>query len=94
MRQNGIIGTVTAVSSTSISANDARSGSESTKTINSSTTISNNGAGATVNDINVGDQVLIQTSSSDASIATLLVLTLACLAVDQIVHQNLIAIYK
>jgi len=68
--RNGAFGTVTAVSDTSITVNEPRLNTTATYAITSSTTITNSGAAATASDIKVGDQVLIQASSSDTKTAT------------------------
>lgn len=70
MRQNVAIGTVTAISSTSITVNDQRSGTSTTKTINSTTTITNNGTKVAVDSIKVGDSVFVRASTSDTTIAS------------------------
>ena len=80
MRQrNGGFGTVTAVSSDSITVSEqsmpgvsSSTSSTTTKTytITSSTTITNNGSTVSASDIAVGDSVMIQTSSSTSSTAT------------------------
>jgi hypothetical protein len=70
----GSLGTVSAISSTSITVNDSRSGTAKTYTINSSTSIANNGASATVGDISDGTTVLVTPSTTDASIASRIML--------------------
>lgn len=64
------IGAVTAVSSSSITIQDNFSGSSKTFSITSATTVTNNGASASVSDIQTGDTVLIRTSSSTSTQAT------------------------
>lgn len=70
MRRSGGLGTVTSVSDSSITINNQRSGSSQTFKITSSTTVSNNGASASVSDIKSGDTVLIRASGTDTSTAT------------------------
>jgi len=79
MRRMGGFGTVTAISSSSITLSvqtggpDADSSSTATTktyTITSSTSVTNSGAAATVSDITVGDIVRIQTDSSTSTTAT------------------------
>lgn len=65
----GEFGTVTDVSSTSISLKSDRTGETKTYTINSSTTFIKNGASATASDIAVGDTAMVEASSSDSSVA-------------------------
>jgi hypothetical protein len=75
---NGGIGTVTAISDTSISIAPRTRGSSDTSTsstpktytITTSTTFTNNGSTASESDIAVGDSVLIQTGTSDTTTAT------------------------
>lgn len=69
-RGGGAIGQVTAVSDSSITVSNQRTGSDQTFKITSSTTISNNGSAASASDIQTGDTVLIRTSTSDTSTAT------------------------
>jgi hypothetical protein len=70
----GGIGTVTAVSSTSITmtprSRGGTTGADKTYAINSSTTITDNGSTVAASDIAVGDKVLIVTTTSDTSTAT------------------------
>lgn len=68
--RNGSFGTVTAVSDTSITVNESRNNTTMTYAITSSTTITNNGSAGSVSDIKIGDNVLIEASSSDAKTAT------------------------
>lgn len=63
------IGTVTAISSDSITVQDSRSNSNQTFKITSNTTVQDNGSTASVSDIKTGDTVLITTDSSDTSTA-------------------------
>ena len=65
-----VIGTVSSVSSTSIAVKDARSGSTTTLTINSSTNITDNGATVPASDIETGDTVFVSKSSSSSSVAS------------------------
>lgn len=69
-RQNGSIGQVTAVSDTSITVNDQRSGDSKAYTINSSTAISDNGQTVQASNIKTGDTVLVTTSSDTSTTAT------------------------
>lgn len=69
MQRNGIIGTVISVSATSISVNNQRTGTTSTKAIAASTTIKDNDSSAAVGNIKVGDVVFITTSTSDSNTA-------------------------
>ncbi len=80
MEQMGNIGTVTAVSSTSITVsvmqggpgrqgNSSSTDSTKTYTINSATSITDNGEAAAVSDIATGDRVIIEESDTDSSIA-------------------------
>jgi hypothetical protein len=57
-RRGGGFGTVTAVSASSITV-QSRSGASTTYSIAGSTQVTNNGAAATVNDIQVGDTVAV-----------------------------------
>jgi len=66
----GEAGTVTAVSSSSISFNSQRTGSVVTYAITSSTTITDNGSTVTASDIAVGDMVLVESSGSGSTTAT------------------------
>lgn len=70
IRQGGGIGNVTAISDTSITVKNDRTSESKTYTINSSTTITNDGASATASDIKTGDTVLVEASSSDSTTAT------------------------
>ena len=67
--RSGGVGTVSAVSGSSITIQNARTGSSQTFKITSSTTITNNGASTSASDIQAGDTVLIRTSSTDTSAA-------------------------
>jgi hypothetical protein len=68
--RDGGIGTVTAVSSTSISISDQRTSSTKTYSISGNTTITDNGTTVTYSDITVGETVLVRTSSSTSTDAT------------------------
>ena len=79
MHMNGSFGQVTAISDTSItvttrqrfnSSTNSSTSTTKTYTINSSTTITIDGATAKASDIKTGDEVMIEPSSSDSSIAT------------------------
>lgn len=72
-RLNSAIGSVTAISTTSISVNDQRSGTTKTYSITSSTTITKAGAAATTADIAVGDTVMVRASSSTSTTATTII---------------------
>lgn len=85
MGQMGTFGTVTSISSTSITvsvtqggpdqqSSDSSSSTSKTYTINSSTTVTNNGSTASVSDITNGDTVMIRTSTSDTSVAASIIL--------------------
>ena len=63
-RGDRALGTVTAVSSTSISV-QTRSGSSKTYTITSSTTVTDNGQSSSVSDIQTGDTVIMTLDSSN-----------------------------
>ena len=66
----GAFGTVTAVNSSSITVKNDRQGTESTLTISSDTKVTDNGSTASVSDITVGDQVMVQTDTTDTKKAT------------------------
>ncbi len=66
---NRAIGTVSAISSSSITISE-RSGGSKTYTINSSTVISDNGSTTSSADIKTGDTVFITLSSSSSTVAT------------------------
>lgn len=70
----GVFGEVTAVSNTSISVQDARNDSTSTLEITGDTKVTNNGQSASVSDIKVGDNVIIQTNSSNSKQADQIIL--------------------
>jgi hypothetical protein len=74
MAFSGTMGSVTAISSSSISVQDQREGTTKTYAITSSTTITNNGASATYSDIAVGDTVLVRSSSTTSTDATAITL--------------------
>lgn len=67
--QNGTMGEVTAISASSITVSNDRTGSSATYAITSATTINNTGATATAADIAVGDQVFVAASSNDSKTA-------------------------
>ena len=71
---NGIMGRVTSISSSSISVEDARSGSASTFSITASTKVVNNGKSASASDIKVGDSVVVIPSSSESTLADQIVI--------------------
>lgn len=64
--QRPTIGTVTAVSSTSISVQNARTNAVTTLAITSATQITDNGSTVTATDIQVGDSVLVRKSTSNS----------------------------
>ncbi|HVV67207.1 MAG TPA: hypothetical protein VHB72_04030 [Candidatus Saccharimonadales bacterium] len=68
-RMNGSIGSVTTVSSSSITVNDQRSGSTKTYSITSSTQITDNGSAVPYSDIQTGDTVLVTAGSSSSTTA-------------------------
>jgi hypothetical protein len=68
-RRSGGIGSVTAVSGSSITVDDQRSGSK-TYSISSSTQISDNGSTVDYTDIKTGDTVLVTTNGSTSTAAT------------------------
>jgi len=70
MRRGGTVGTVSAVSSSTISVQNIRTGVTSTLSIDATTVITNNGVAATANDIKVGDTVIITTSTTDTKKAS------------------------
>src|SRR5665213_1514526 len=63
--QRPTIGQVTAVSSTSITVQDANTGASTTLAITSSTQITDNGQTVTITDIQTGANVLIVASATD-----------------------------
>jgi len=69
-RINGNFGTVTAISSTSITVKNDRTDTTSTYTVDSNTAIKNGTASASITDIKVGDTVMVRTSSSSSTTAT------------------------
>lgn len=66
----GGLGTVTSVSSSSITITTDLNNASKTYSIDSNTKIYNNGQTASVSDIKSGDQVLIRTSGSGSTTAT------------------------
>jgi hypothetical protein len=68
--RSGGFGQVTAVSPTSITITNERSGASSTYAITASTTITDSGQTVTTSSIQTGDTVIIMTSSSSTSTAT------------------------
>ncbi len=74
MRSPGSTGEVTAVSDSSITVNNVRSGSPQTFKITGSTTVTDNGKTASVGDIETGDTVMIRTGSSDTGTVTSIML--------------------
>lgn len=63
----GAMGTVTAVSSDSITISDQMRGSTATYKVTDSTTVTDNGASASLSDIAAGDQVMVRTGSTTSS---------------------------
>ncbi|HKR82422.1 MAG TPA: hypothetical protein VJR27_05510 [Candidatus Saccharimonadales bacterium] len=70
MRHMGTLGTVTAVSASSITIQNSRIGGNTTYTINSATKITKDGVTASVGDIQTGATVVIQASGSDVAAAS------------------------
>ena len=68
--QRPVIGQVTAISSTSISVDNSRSGTTSSYSISASTTITDDGQTVSASDIQTGDTVLIIVSGSGSSQAS------------------------
>lgn len=64
------IGTVSSVSSSSITITGLFNSADQTFAITSSTTVTNNGQSTSVSDIKTGDRVLVQTSGSGSTTAT------------------------
>ena len=73
-RRLGAIGQVTAITSTSITVDNQRTGNSTTYSIDGTTAISNNGQSATASDVQAGDTVLISTASSTSTVATRIVI--------------------
>jgi len=69
-RSDGAHGSVTAISSTSITVMDTTSNTSKTYTITSSTQITDNGSTVTTSDIQTGDTVLVTSGSSATTTAT------------------------
>ena len=65
--RRGIAGTVTAVSSTSITITGTADNASHTYSISSTTTVTNNGQSAAVSDIQSGNTVLVIANPSDTS---------------------------
>jgi len=68
--QRPTIGSVTAISATSITVQDSRTGSSVTLSITSSTQITDNGQTVAASDIQTGDTVLVTASTSSSSQAS------------------------
>jgi hypothetical protein len=68
--QMGSFGTVTAISSDSISVKDQRTSSVKTYSITSATTVTDDGSTSTVSAIAVGDSIMVQSSSSSSTTAS------------------------
>jgi hypothetical protein len=71
-RQGGMgdFGTVSSVSSTSITVENTRTNASTTYTVNSSTSITNDGETGSISDIQSGDRVIITTASTTSKVAT------------------------
>lgn len=69
-RRSGGRGQVTTVSDSSITIDNARTGSSSTYSISGSTTITDNGTTVTASDIKTGDEVFVTTSGPTSTVAT------------------------
>lgn len=74
MRRSGGLGSVTAIDNSSITIQNARSGSDQTFRITNTTTVTANGTDADLSVIKIGDTVLVRTSSADASTAASIIL--------------------
>jgi hypothetical protein len=72
--QRPTVGTVKAVSGTSITVTNDRTGTDSTLAITGVTVVTNAGVAATVSDIQVGDTVFVQVASNDPNTATRIML--------------------
>lgn len=72
-RRSGSFGQVTAISTTSITLNNERTGASTTYAITSSTTITDNGQTVATSDIQTGDTVVVMTSTTDTTTATSIV---------------------
>lgn len=68
--QRPTIGSVTAISATSITVQDSRTGSSVTLSITNSTQITDNGQTVAASDIQTGDTVLVTASTSSSSQAS------------------------
>lgn len=68
--QRPIFGPVTAVSATSISVQNERSGTTATLVITSSTVITNNGSTVSASSISVGDTVIVRASTTNTNQAS------------------------
>jgi len=73
-RRAGDIGQVIAVSSTSITVSNRRTGADKTYTIDSNTSVLNAGQTGSVNDIKTGDMVIVETSTSSSVTASRIIL--------------------
>ena len=69
-RNGGGFGQASAVSSSSITVQNPRSGTSTTYAITSSTTITDNGQTVSASDIQVGDTVIVRVASSGSTTAT------------------------
>lgn len=66
----GAFGTVSAISGSSITVNNSRTGSASTFTITSATTVTDNGSSSSVSAIQDGDTVIVRTSGPGSTTAS------------------------
>jgi hypothetical protein len=71
---NGAFGEVTAITSDSITVNESRQDVTVTLKITSETKVTNNRETASAADIKVGDQVMVQRSSEDSSVASRIII--------------------
>jgi len=72
-RNGGGIGSVTAVSASSITIQNARTGTSNTYSIDSSTKITDNGQTVSASSIATGDRVLIMPASSGSTVAATII---------------------
>jgi hypothetical protein len=71
--RSGGFGTVTAISSSSITIQNSRTGDSTTYSISSSTTITDNGQTVTTSAIQMGDTVVITVASTGSTTATAII---------------------
>jgi hypothetical protein len=67
--RGGAFGTVTAVSSSSITINNTRTGAATTYSITTSTTVTDSGSASTVSAIQVGDTVIVRPTATGSTVA-------------------------